>query len=281
MSDSKLRAFADDAARQIVLPDLDGLARRGHDLRTRRRTAAVAGVLAVALVGTWGLQDRSPRADGPDPSQVPVRAYDPYPGNQMHDLPAGTYELTPSKVRGEPTALVTVPDGWNTWEGPNRFDGHRADDPTAGRYNEAPLGRATWYVGVLVVKVLGVSEDVCFMVPGNYRFVDTYAETVAAVSSLPGYRMVAAPREGTTFGHRATHVVLRPRVAVDACVDEADVFLTSANGSMGGEEHLDLWVVDVDGVPLTVMKGATGDVPPEVLVEQDAVVDSIEFRVPD
>ena len=44
MSESKLRAFADDAGRLVELPDLDGLARRGRDLRTRRRTSVVAGV---------------------------------------------------------------------------------------------------------------------------------------------------------------------------------------------------------------------------------------------
>jgi hypothetical protein len=201
----------------------------------------------------------------------------PYPGNQMHDLDAGTYELAPSSVRGEPTALITLPTGWNSWEGPNRFDGHRSDDPTEGRYNDVPLGRATWYVGVLVVKVLGVSEDACLKVPGHFRFVDTYAETVSAVSDLPGYRTVADPREETAFGHRATHLVLRPRDVLSTCVDEATVFLTSANGGIGAEERVDVWVVDVDGVPITVMKGVTGVVPPEVLAEQSAVVDSIEF----
>jgi hypothetical protein len=277
--ESKLRAFADDAVRQVELPDLDGLAHRGRDLRTRRRTSVVAGVLAVALLGTWLVQDRSPRADDPDPVNPPVRAVDPYPGNDMQDLEAGTYELTPSSVRGEPTALITVPDGWNTWEGPNRFDGHRADDPTSGRYNDVPLEKATWYVGVLVVKVLGVTEDVCASDSSDYTIVDGYAETVRAVSHIPGYRMVEGPVRGQAFGHPATHVVVGPTAAVDRCDAEPAVFLTSANGAFGAEPRTEIWVVDVGGVVLTVIAGSNGDVPSEVQAEQAAVVDSIEFRL--
>jgi hypothetical protein len=278
MSESRLRAFAEQAELLVDLPDVEALERRGSDVRARRRTTAAAVALLVAIGGTVAVQERFQRADEPDKVDTPGRPVVPYPGNQMHDLAAGTYELTPSSVRGDPTALITLPTGWNSWEGPNRFDGHQSDDPTAGRYNDVPLASLTWYVGVLVVKVLGISEDACLTTPGHYRFVETYAESVAAFSDLPGYRMVAAPREEMAFGRRATHLVLRPRDVVDTCVHEAGVFLTSANGDIGGEEHLELWVVDVDGVPLTVMKGATGEVPPEILAEQSAVVDSIVFR---
>ena len=278
MSESRLRAFAEQAERLVDLPDVEALERRGNDVRARRRTTAVAAALLVAIGGTVAVQERFQRADEPDKVDTPGRPVMPYPGNQMHDLDAGTYELSPSSVRDEPTALITLPDGWNSWEGPNRFDGQLPDDPVTGRYNETPLARATWYVGVLVVKVLGVSQDACYAVPGHFTFVDTYAETVAAVSSLPGYRMAAAPREETMFGRRATHLVLRATAGTKACVDETNMLLTSANGTVGGEAHFELWVVDVDGVPLTVVTGWNGDVPPEVMAEQSDVVDSIEFR---
>jgi hypothetical protein len=277
MSGSQLRAFADEAARQVTLPDLDGLARRGRALRTRRRTTAGVALLAVALLGTWFVQDRAPRADGPDPVDTPVRAYDRYPGNQMHDLPAGTYELTPSSVRGEPTALITLPDGWNTWEGPNRFNGHRPGDPTTGRYNEAALVRATWYAGVVVVKILAVTRDLCLEQPGHYRFVGERAETVDAVSHIPGYEVVEGPDRGTAFGYPATHLVYRPTAALHGCPAEAEVFMTSNNGRFSGEDRMELWVVDVEGVTLTVVVGSSGDVPPRIWTELDAAVDSIEF----
>ena len=64
------------------------------------------------------------------------------------NLEAGTYELTPSRDGTEPTVLLTVPDGWNSWEGPNRFDGHRAGDS-----NEEALARSTWLVGLTVLDV--------------------------------------------------------------------------------------------------------------------------------
>ena len=281
MSESKLRAFADDAGRLVELPDLDGLARRGRDLRTRRRTSVVAGLLAVALLGTWLVQDRSQQAHDPDPVNPPARAVDPYPGNEMQDLAAGTYELTPSLLRGDPTALVTVPDGWNTWEGPNRFNGHRAGDPTDGRYNDPALGRATWYVGVLVVKLVSVTDETCFHVPAHRRFVEGYADTVRAVSGIPGYRLTQGPDEGTEFGHRATHLALETTDALAECVNEALTFSTSANGSFTGDQRMELWVVDVDGVPLTVIASSSGEVPRRVRAELDQVVASVEFRVPD
>ena len=281
MSEQKLRAFADDAARLVELPDIDGLARRGQDLRTRRRTSVVAGVLAVALLGTWLVQDRSPQADDPDPVNPPVRAVDPYPGNHMQDLAAGTYELTPSRLREDPTALVTVPDGWNTWEGPNRFNGHRPGDPTDGRYNDPALERATWYVGVLVVKLVSVTDETCFHVPAHRRFVEGYADTVRAVSGIPGYRLTQGPDERTAFGHHASHLALETTDALAECIDQSLTFSTSANGSFTGDQRMELWVVDVDGVPITVIASSGGQVPPRVRAQLDQVVASIEFREPD
>lgn len=282
MSESRLRAFAEQAERLVDLPDVEALERRGNDVRARRRTTAVAAALLVAIGGTVAVQDRFQRADEPDKVDIPGQPVTPYPGNRMHDLDAGTYELTPSSVLGEPTALLTVPTGWNSWEGPNRFDGHRADDPTDGRYNEVPLKRATWYVGVVVVKVLGVGADLCPEDEPHVMFVHSRRETVRALGRVPGYRVVGDPEQVTAFGYPATHLMMSPRPVLATCGDnEADLLITSANGSMGGAEHMEIWVLDVDGVPLTVYASRSQEVPDEYLAEQDAVVDSIEFRTGD
>lgn len=64
------------------------------------------------------------------------------------------------------------------------------------------------------------------------------------------------------------------------CEDDSAVYSTSANGSFGGLRRSDLWVVDVAGTTYVVFSGHDGDVPPQVLGELEAVVESIEFVVP-
>jgi hypothetical protein len=191
----------------------------------------------------------------------------------MTDLAAGTYVLRPSSVRGEPTALITVPEGWNTWEGPNRFDGHRP-----GESNEEALGRLTWYVGALVVKVTAVAARPCASGFSAGGFVDTYAETVAAIGHLPGFRLLGTETV-EAFGYPATYFDLRATGPAEACKNYSNLFLTSNNGAFGGESRVEIWVVRVAGVPVTVMASSSGDVPVRIQAELDAVIGSIEFVV--
>jgi hypothetical protein len=75
----------------------------------------------------------------------------------------------------------------------------------------------------------------------------------------------------------ATHFAYRQTRAAKACLDEFNLFATSRNGYIGGEERLDLWVVDVAGTTLVVYAGATGEVPARFQAELDAVVASVEL----
>jgi hypothetical protein len=273
MSELKLREFGAEAERLVALPDRSVLERRGQAVRTRRRAVGVAAVAAALVVAFATLRAI------PDRHEEPVRPFpvktQPYPGNHMKDLPAGTYELTPSAIRGEPTALITVSDGWNTWEGPNRFNGH-----VPGESNEQALDLYTWYVGALVVKVTAVADGPCDAGFSGGSFVDTYAETVAAIGHLPGYRRLATETT-EAFGYPATYFDLRATADAESCKNGSILFLTSNNGSFGGESRVEIWVVRVDGVPLTVMASSGGDVPANIQAELDAVVGSIEFVVPE
>ena len=98
---------------------------------------------------------RTARRRSPQPAPRSER-FAPYPGPLMEDLEPGTYEMTPSRDGTDPTALITVPSGWNSWEGPNRFDGHRD-----GETNEQALARSTWVVGVVVLDVQWVATERC------------------------------------------------------------------------------------------------------------------------
>ena len=280
MSVSRLRAFAEQAERLVDLPDVEALERRGNDVRARRRTTAVAAALLVAIGGTAAVQERFQRADEPDNVDTPGRPVMQYPGNQMQDLDAGTYELSPSSVRGEPTALITLPSGWNSWEGPNRFEEHEPGDPTSGMY-EVGLGRINWYVGVLVVKVLGVGRDLCPHQPPHTTIVSTVQETVEALGRIRGFRPVGEPEQVVAFGYPGVHLAFRAQhEKLDSCGpdEEAPVYYTSANRAFGGAVDSDVWVLDVEGVPITVIRARSGDVPARVLAELDAVVDSIEIH---
>ncbi len=279
MSESRLRAFADDALLLVDVPDLESLERRGHDLRNRRRTAVVASLVLVALLGTWVVQDRTTRADGPDTIDTPARPVVPYPGNRMQTMPAGTYELRPSADPDDPTVLVTLPDGWNNWEGPNRFDGHQSDDPTTGRYNEPALVRASWYVGLVVAKLVAVAGRSCPTAFAREDFLEGFEPTVSALVHLPGMRVLQGPERVNAFGYPAVHVVAEETKAARSC--ESDVFLSSRNGAFGTQPWTELWVVDVDGVPLTVFTSYEGDPPRKYLDELASVVASIEFSTAD
>jgi hypothetical protein len=273
MSELKLREFGTEAERLVTLPDRSVLERRGQAIRTRRRAAGVAAVAAALVVAFATLRAI------PDRHEEPIRPLpfktQPYPGNHMEDLPAGTYELTPSSVRGEPTALITVPDGWNTWEGPNRFDGHRP-----GESNGEALERLTWIVTALVVKVTAVAPGACDSGFTGGSFVDTYAETVAAIRHLPGFRLLET-ETAEAFGYPATYFDLRATKPAESCKNDSNLFLTSNNGPFGGESRVEIWVVRVEGVPLTVMASSSGDVPATIQAELDAVIDSVEFVVPE
>ena len=140
MSEQRLRDLGREAEELVDLPDLGSLQRRGRALRFRRQVAVVGAAAVVATAGVFLFQDRT--SDAPQPAPPRSDSSTVYPGAQMEDLEAGTYELTPSRDGTEPTVLITVPEGWNSWEGPNRFDGHRDGDS-----NEEALARSTWVVG--------------------------------------------------------------------------------------------------------------------------------------
>lgn len=273
MSEQRLRELGREAEQLVDLPDLGSLERRGRALRFRRQAGVVAAAAVVATAGVFLFQDRTAQAPQPAPRS---EQFSPYPGVQMQDLEAGTYELTPSSNGAEPTALVTVPSGWNSWVGPNRFDGHRPGDS-----NDAALARSTWVVGVVVLKVQGVATERCQpFVAGTGTELDA-DETVAALRQLPGYRSSVDDGVGdSAFGHPSTLVHLTPGAAQQACARESEIFATDSNAGVGMRGELDLYVVDVEGTTYVVVANEFGEPPQTVRDEQARVLASVEFVLP-
>jgi hypothetical protein len=274
MSDLKLQGFATRAEERMPLPDFAELEHRGRTLRRHRLTAVTAGAVACVLVaaGVAVLRDDSPQAVEPvlPPDDAQVLAED-YPGPVMETLDAGTYTIRPSLLDAYPVARITLPEGWNAWEGPNRFD---VNDP--GDSNEEALDEITWYVGILVLRVDGVASEPC-ETPTSADHLEPSAESlVRAVRGIPGYRITENVVPEEMFGHPATHFRLVPQDRQAKC--DPNLFRTGAHGIVGGTQGVEhLWVVDVDGYPVLVESSSSGPVPPAVRREQAAAIDSIEF----
>ena len=211
MSEQRLRDLGREAEELVDLPDLGSLQRRGRALRFRRQVAVVGAAAVVATAGVFLFQDRS--TDAPQPATPRSESSTVYPGAQMEDLEAGTYELTPSRDGTEPTVLLTVPEGWNSWEGPNRFDGHREGDS-----NEEALARSTWVVGVTVLDVQGVATERCQPTVCSLGIDMPYHQTVRAVRDIPGYEATVDRSGGDgLFGHPSTLIRLTPDAAQQEC----------------------------------------------------------------
>jgi hypothetical protein len=195
----------------------------------------------------------------------------------MEDLEAGTYELTPSRDGTEPTVLLTVPEGWNAWEGPNRFDGHRDGDS-----NEAALARSTWLVGVTVLDVQGVATERCQETVYSIGIDMPYHQTIAAVRDIPGYQASVDRKGGDgLFGHPSTLIRLSPDAAQQECARTSQLFGTDTNGGVGLRGDLDVYVVDVEGLTYVVVANEVGSPPQAVRAERDGILASVEFVQPD
>jgi len=275
MSEQRLRDLGREAEDLVDLPDLGSLQRRGRALRVRRQVAVVGAAAVVATAGIVLFQDRS--TDAPQPATPRSESSTVYPGAQMQDLEAGTYELTPSRDGSEPTVLLTVPEGWNSWEGPNRFDGHREGDS-----NEEALARSTWLVGVTVLDVQGVATEPCQSTVGATGFDLPYHQTIRAVRDIPGYEATVDRSGGDgLFGHPSTLVRLTPDAEQQACARASQLFGTDTNGGVGIRGDLDVYVVDVEGLTYVVVANEVGSPPQEVRDERADILASVEFVQPD
>jgi hypothetical protein len=275
MSEQRLRDLGREAEELVDLPDLGSLQGRGRALRFRRQVAVVGAAAVVATAGVFLFQDRS--TDAPQPATPRSEPHTVYPGAQMEDLEAGTYELTPSRDGTEPTVLLTVPDGWNSWEGPNRFDGHRD-----GETNEEALVRSTWLVGVTVLDVQGVATRRCQPSVLSLGIDMGYEQTVAAVRDIPGYEASVDTAGGSgLFGHPSTLIRLVPDDAQQECARTSEVFGSDSNSGIGLRGDLDVYVVDVEGLTYVVVANEMGTPPQAVRDELAGILASVEFVQPD
>jgi hypothetical protein len=274
MSEQQLKDFGAYAETLVDIPDFTELDRRGHALRVRRRVSVAATLAAVlAVVGVTVTQvHRHDRATRPI-ERPDSRGAQTYVGGTMKTLPEGAYRLRPSTRESNLTAELTLPAGWNSWIGPNKFDGH-----APGRSNEQALGHLTWYVGALVLEVDAVNTHGC---GSPYNRLETTKDIVRALGHTFSTEVLRPAEAVHRFGYPATRMRLRVTKAFEKC-DQANlsVFHSTADGYIQyaySGTVMDVWVVDVDGTPIYVQRAWTPKTPSHVRRELDAVVDSIRF----
>lgn len=269
-SELRLRDLGREAEHAVDLPDLGGLERRGRALRFRRQASVVAAAVVLVTTGVFLFQNRTDRDFEPAPD--PRAGAQQYPGGHVQELPAGTYELTPSYDAADPLVLVTVPANWTSSKGPNRF----VYQP--GMNREESLAVSPWMVGLLALKLDGVASRWCESGLSAGDAVDGFDETVAAVQDLPGATLVGSARDERRFGYPATQV----RVTVDGSgrCDDMSVVFDNADGAkieIRSQTVLDVWVVDVDGTSLVIVAGSRGEVPEQFQQELRDVLGSVRF----
>lgn len=278
MSERLLEAFREEAERGTPLPAFELIEAAGR-ARRRRRHAVVSGVAACVL-GISGLlaatYDDSPGPQPAEDTSLPT----PYPGARMTTLAAGTYELEPAH-RSQPVAQFTLPPGWNSWVGPNRFEG-LSDEVSdfSGANNEVLEQDPEWYLGLLFLEVEWIAQPACTMT--DMKGDDT-TSLVQALTQVPRLRVTSGPEDTVRFGHSAVHLRLQEQGGTGGCLNDS-LFNAAVNlrvNYLGRGSTYDAWVIDFDGRPLLVWASWTARTPRAEVNDLLGIVDSVELHDPE
>jgi hypothetical protein len=268
MSERLLEAFREEAEHTTRVPPFELIEAAGRARRRRRH--AVGGALAACVLATTGILLVT---DGPSAPPQPAEQNDdtslvtPYPGNQGQSLDEGTYEFDlghPSL----PDVRFTLPDGWNSWIGPNRFEINHSE-------GTGPENDRVWYVNLLVLDVASIAQRGCSTSDMSGESPET---VVRALTNAGRLRLTSAPERTVRFGRAATHLRLqegRP----GACLDSVLMFGAGGSGItyLGPGTTYDALVLDLDGRPLLVWASWTRETPETEVDALLGVVDSLEL----
>lgn len=271
MSERLFEAFREDAERLTEVPAFEVIEQQGRALR-RRRHAVIGAVAAMALAVTGVVATTAGEPRTQQPAGPGVPSVMPFPSFEMTTLAEGTYEVAPSVSPARPLVRFTVPEGWNAWQGPNRFEGIGA----VGTDNEDVLDMTDWYAGLLVLEVEWIAAPKCDR--ADIGEVDA-AGLVRALTKIPHLKVISGPDRMTRFGYSATHLRLRSRESAPGCPEFT--FSTIMNDSIGlqgdGITH-DAWVIDVGDRPFLVWATWTRRTPRAEVDDLQSIVDTIEVH---
>lgn len=276
MSERLLEAFREEAEMATPVPAFDRIEAAGRARRRRRH--AVTGAVAACVLAVTGLLAVTDRGSGDaQPAEDGTADVTPYPGARMTTLREGTYEVDPPH-RSQPVVRFTLPAGWNSWVGPNRFEG-LSDQVTdrAGSNEEVLEQDPEWYLGLLFLQVDWLAQRGCTMT--DLRGDDT-SSLVQALTRVSRLRVTSGPKDTIRFGHPAVHLRLQQQGREDGCLNDN---LLNAAVNLGvtyleRDSTYDAWVVDLDGRPLLVLAVWTAQTPEDEVEDLLEVIDSIQIR---
>lgn len=278
MSERLLEAFREEAEQHTRVPAFETIEAAGRRRRLRRHAAV--GAVAACVLGVSGLLAAT-SGDSADPQ--PAEDSDesslgtPYPVMTNTTLEAGTYVLDPSKDTSLPPVRFTLPAGWNSWLGPNRFAGLDDVATDGSRTNQEVLVQdPEWLLGMVFVDVKWIARPGCVMTDLTG---DGTTALVQALTAVPRLTVTSGPESTVRFGHPAVHLQLREQGRGDACPQ--DTVMTTAEAAvdyLGRGTTIDAWVVDVDGRPLLLWAAWTARTPSAEVQDLLGVVDSVELE---
>ncbi len=280
MSERLLEAFREEAEQHARVPAFETIEAAGRRRRLRRH-AAVGAVTACVLgasgllAGTYGDSSGPQPAEDADESSLAT----PYPVMTNTTLEAGTYVLDPSRDASVPPVRFTLPAGWNSWLGPNRFAGLDDLETDGSRTNRELLVQdPEWLLGMVFLDVKWIAQPGCIMTDLTGH--DTTA-LVQALTTVPRLTVTSGPESTVRFGHPAVHLQLREQSGAAACPQ--DTVMTTAEAAvdyLGRGTSYDVWVIDVAGRPLLLLAAWTAGTPSAEVQELLGVVDSVEVLDP-
>jgi hypothetical protein len=205
-----------------------------------------------------------------------VKATDMADRPPFEEVDPGVYLVDPDgdPQTGPQVRFTIAGEGWRSW---------------VGTYKEATEGRA---VGVTIAEVAEVVADPCH----RHTWEDpgpTDADLAEALAALPGFEVLAAPREVELAGYAGKRLTLR----VPDLAYEPGRGFTTCNGGyfygwraptgrdrsptryyQGPGQELELWVLDVHGSRLLIEANRFPDSPAGDVAELQAILGSLEVR---
>ncbi len=268
MSERLLEAFREDAEHATRVPAFELIEAAGRARRRRRH--AVGGAVAACVLATTGilLVTNEPSAP-PQPAEQKddTSLVTPYPGNQGQTLDEGTYEFE-LDAPSLPDVRFTLPPGWNSWIGPNLFEGYRNREP--GVKDEE------WYLGLLILDVRSIAQQGCSTTDLTGK---DPAAVVQAFTRVARLRVVSGPDRTVRFGRPTTHLRLQEEGPERGCLDSVLMFGAKGSGItyFGPRTTYDVLILDLDGRPLVLLASWAAGTPRAEVEALLGVVDSIEL----
>lgn len=278
MSERLLEAFRDDAEQHARVPAFETIEAAGRRRRLRRHAAV--GAVTACVLGVSGLVaatygDSTDPQPAEDSDETSLGA--PFPTMTNTTLEAGSYVLHPSRDTSLPPVRFTLPAGWNSWLGPNRFAGLDDLATDDSRTSQDLLEQdPEWLLGLLVLDVRWVAQPGCTMTDVTN---DDTTALVQALTTTPRLTVTSGPESTVRFGLPAVHLRLQEQGRRDACPQ--DTVFTTADAAvdyLGRGTTIDAWVVDVDGRPLLLWAAWTAKTPSAEVQDLLGVIDSIEVQ---